>query len=85
MVVAQSLLQLHVKATRSEGRIDLHLFSHELIRKLGDIFCKPAVEGDCLHVVRGAENDDKVRLGFDWAMRDSNWDENFARLLVDQS
>ncbi len=60
MVIAQGLLQLHAKATRSEGSIDFHPFSHELIRKLWNIFCKPAVERDCLHVVRGAEDDDKV-------------------------
>ena len=60
MVTAQGLLQLHVKAARGEGSIDFHLFSYELIRKLWDILCEPAVKRDRLHVVRGAENDDKV-------------------------
>ncbi len=85
VVIAQCLLKLHVKAARSERGINLHLLSYKLFRKLRDILCKPAVEGDSLHVLRSAEDNNAICLGLDWAVRNSNWDEDFACLRVDQS
>lgn len=60
MIAAQALLQLHVERAWSEGCINFNPLGDKLFGKLRNVLGEPAIERDCLHVIRGAENDNKI-------------------------